>query len=63
MNQRTADEHLAVLRKMLDDHEYMAYTLFTRSGRFHAVHQERAAALRWILEETAYGVAPGEVTV
>ena len=62
MNQRTADEHLAVLRKMLDDHEFMATTLFVRSGRFATVHRERAQALRWILEETAYGVEPGEVT-
>lgn len=59
---RTPDEHLAVLRKMLDDHEYMANSLFSRSGRFATVHRERALALRWLLEETAYGVTPGEVT-
>lgn len=58
---RTPDQHLAVLRKMLEDHEYMANALFTRTGRFSLLHRERAEALRWILEETAYDVDPQEI--
>ena len=58
---RTPDEHLSVLRKMLADHEYMTNALFSRTGRFAKLHRERAEALRWILDQNAYGVQPGEV--
>lgn len=61
MTQRTPDEHLDVLRKMLKDHEYMANAMFTRQSRFSRLHGERADALRWILEETAYGVEANEL--
>ena len=59
--QRTPDEHLTVLRDMLADHEHMATSIFVRKGRFYTLHRDRAAALRWILDQNAYGVEPNEV--
>lgn len=63
----TPDDHLAVLRQLARDQESIALMFRRRSGDGHSVLAEqaskRAAALRWLLEETAYGVDPSEVVV
>ena len=56
----TPDEHLTTLRRMLEDHEYMANTMKVGS-RFHTLHTKRADALRWIIDQNAYDVSPEEL--
>ncbi len=57
---RTPDDHLAELRELAREYEAsaMSYAKFPASPRF----VRRAAALRWILDQNAYGVEPSEVT-
>ncbi len=54
------DEHLYVLRKMLAEQNALS-TLGTVYPAMALIAEKKANALRWILEQNAYGVTEGEV--
>lgn len=58
--------HVATLDQLAKHYEDAARH-FDRSGasdnRIAVLYRARAAAIRWILSETAHGVEPGELAV
>lgn len=63
----TPDDHLRVLVELAEHYE-KATAHFVRAGvepmrGIPAAYAKRAAAIRWILAETAYGVDPSEVVL
>lgn len=60
----TPDDHIRVLETMAADFERCAGYLRTpHDTRYGQLLLKRAAAIRWLLAETAYGVDNGEIVI
>lgn len=60
----TPDEHIAVLVTMAEDFERcVGYLRDADASSYAKTLRARAAAIRWLLAETAYGVDPEEIVV